>query len=327
MHDQSEKLGPRLLSSSGETTRAIILTVAIPAYRHERFIADCLHPLMRVKALDRLEILILDDFSPDDTVDCAMSVLQQGAANYRIYRNSRNRGLTFGLDFLLSTAAGQYVIFCGSDDALIPSAIDEMISHPPSSVCTIYNAEYCGDLSGPVYGPGHFISTVATAKDLYTHLSKEFPRPLLLQSTAFNVTFLRTVTPWRDGLWLDDWPTFIRVARVADKTGDIISFRPDICLTKYRIHGGGLHNRTESLLEGCLEVIEKEIDCKYRKTALSNTLSDIAIIYLYQGDLRKALCLYINSIFANPISFGFYRLPKRLVLAALRRFPLAILSA
>lgn len=301
----------------------IALTVAIPAYRHEAYVTECLSGILAARKLDRIEILLLDDCSPDATLSRAREVLEASGARFRLFHNPVNRGLTYGLRFLLEQARGRYFLPCASDDSLVAAAIDQLVAQIDDGRITeaflVCAADYFGSLDGPVYAADQMTAWFRDIHALYRQLSTEYPKPLLLQSTIFDTAFLRHVAPWDDGLGLDDWPSFIRATRRAIADQRDVSFAPDIVLTLYRVHAGGNHNNIERQRHNCLQVVDQVVDRQYGRIARSNVLSDIAAIHLFEGRYRAGFRDYALSVQADPSFRAVFRLPMRAARSLLRR--------
>lgn len=325
----TSELTPELLFyEQPQSESKILLTVAIPAYRHERYISSLLLELRSVKQKSEMEIIIIDDCSPDGTVQEAIKCLAGSELKFRIYRNSVNRGLSYGLNFLLSEAKGDCFLPCASDDVIFHENLDQILSEfsierVPSSF-TIFGAEYIGIGKGPVYNTSHIARITKNADTFVSALSKSFPRPLLLQSTVFNTHFLQGVRPWRHNLLLDDWPTFILAGQAAAAQFLPIEFRNDVVLTGYRLHDGGVHNNIARQREACLQVVDEVLAPKFKAYARATVLSDIAAIQMYERQYYKGFRDYLCGIAAYPSPAIIARLPLRAIKAIVKRWATAM---
>jgi poly-beta-1,6-N-acetyl-D-glucosamine synthase len=97
------------------------LTVLIPAYNEEPFIADTIRSL-QVQTHPPDEILVVDDCSADGTAEVARSC---GA---RVLRPARNTGAKAGAqNYGLSFVHSQYVLSIDGDTTLAPDAIEKIM--------------------------------------------------------------------------------------------------------------------------------------------------------------------------------------------------------
>lgn len=324
LQETGEVTLPKLVAQQTfSNPETINLTVGIPAYKHAHYIEECLAGVLTSNRKEALEIIVIDDSSPDDTVAKAVQVLERTGANFRVYRNSSNQGLSFGLNFLLLAARGTHFMACASDDRILGPSLDRLmqkiaLAGAPKTF-EICAARYIGDKQGHVYDTAHLTRMAADVHAFCAWLSTEIPKPLLLQSTVFNTAFLKRVDPWRDQLILDDWPTFLRAGRFALANGLPIAFTPEIVLTEYRVHLGGLHSNAERQKRACLEVVEKVISEEFRPVARANVLTEFVTADLAQGRYAEAWRGYVAAIASHPTPATLWRAPVFVLRGVLRR--------
>ena len=298
---------PRLIASNAPKHDSTLLTIAIPSYMHSQYIDECLSGVLSCSEPDKLELVLIDDCSSDDTIEKAIALLSNSDLSYRAYQNETNQGLVYGLSFLLDVAQGEYFLPCASDDAIIGPSLSHVIkrlqmNRGPSSF-EVYGAQYIGSRKGPVYDARRLAKIFSDTETTCKWLSSDFPKPLLLQSTVFNTEFLRQVDPWSDRLILDDWPTFLRASLKASAQQLPIQFTPEIELTAYRVHDAGLHANLSRQREACLEVVEKVVPSAYKQIARAQVLSACAVADLAEGRPLRSLEGYVRALASYP-SFG-----------------------
>ena len=96
------------------------LSVLVPVYGVERYIADCARSLFAQRDVDA-EFVFVDDASPDGSVDRLHEVMAEYPAvgeRVRILRHARNRGVGAARRTAIEAARGTYICFVDSDDAL-----------------------------------------------------------------------------------------------------------------------------------------------------------------------------------------------------------------
>lgn len=99
-----------------------LISVVIPAYNAEQYIAECLDSVLDQSALN-YEIVIIDDGSIDSTC----SICQKYSAKHpdRVkYYFQKNKGTYAARLIGWKLSIGDYVLFLDSDDALFPGAIE-----------------------------------------------------------------------------------------------------------------------------------------------------------------------------------------------------------
>lgn len=103
------------------------ITVAIPNYRRLADLQNCLNSILSQDAKS-FEVLVHDDASPDQVeISCAMRQYNEKFRNigieFRYIASKTNVGYDCSLRRLVANSLGEYVLFIGNDDYLLPSAI------------------------------------------------------------------------------------------------------------------------------------------------------------------------------------------------------------
>ncbi|MFV0264603.1 MAG: glycosyltransferase family 2 protein [Kluyvera sp.] len=98
-----------------------ILSIIIPVYNVEKYIADCLKSLLRNARdsyLTKIEIIIVDDGSTDNS----LQIVKTMATEYSCvkYFSKSNGGLSDARNFGIKKASGEYYSFIDSDDIVHP---------------------------------------------------------------------------------------------------------------------------------------------------------------------------------------------------------------
>lgn len=102
------------------------VTVVIPCYRQAEFLSDSVASVCAQSFVD-LEIVIVDDGSPDDTAEVA----ERLAAAYpnrriRLLRQA-NQGLSASRNNGIAAAAGEYVLPLDADDLIAPTFVEDCV--------------------------------------------------------------------------------------------------------------------------------------------------------------------------------------------------------
>ncbi|MCF6277983.1 MAG: glycosyltransferase family 2 protein, partial [Anaerolineales bacterium] len=299
-----------------------VLSIVIGAYNHESYVSECLESILDCRRIDNIEIIVIDDGSSDNTLAVVEKTLSTAHANYRVYTKP-NKGLTDSLLIGLELVTGKFVAFMASDDVYAPEGLafclDKLESLDDPDLALLFQGEFFGSLTGPVYNEKTKKMFQLSPKNRVKALSIEYPRPLLLQTTDVGTNFLKKVAPGEDRLFLDDWPTFLKVARtVASGYGSFL-YDPSIVLSHYRVHNAGIHANSDRMLAACLEVAEKVVDASLRSECRSNILLDVALVHLYSRRFSKFMPLFLQGIREYPRASTLVRIPKRVVKSVLKR--------
>jgi len=312
-----------LVREAGDPSGARLLTIVVPSYRHEAYVEECLRSIDNAELASRIDLIVIDDGSPDTTLERAVAFRFRDALTLRIY-SKPNSGLVDSLARGLALASTPYVAFMASDDFYSTPGLDRVLallaSKPRREICWVCQAMYLDGRDGELVYGSHLARIGDLPADARLRaLSIEHPKPLLLQSTVFSTEMLRSVGPWSGVEELDDWPTFIRVAEMA--TTEDVDFRywPDLLLTRYRQHGGGVHNDTSRQLRLCLQVVNNVVRPEFRSEATAHVYSDLSLVFLYQRKFLSALRLYWHALLTRPTPATALRGPIRVIRSILKR--------
>lgn len=95
-------------------------SIIIPAYKAENFISYCLESILRQKyPVDRYEVLVIDDKSPDNQNDVITRIIKESKNNgpqIRLLKHSVNKRQGGARNTGIKAAKGKYIIFLDADD-------------------------------------------------------------------------------------------------------------------------------------------------------------------------------------------------------------------
>ena len=93
-----------------------MISILMPSYNHERFIAIAIESALKQKTKYSFELLINDDNSTDETAKIAETYSQRYPNIIRFFKQNKNQGLMKSYKFLLNNAKGEYIAILESDD-------------------------------------------------------------------------------------------------------------------------------------------------------------------------------------------------------------------
>ncbi len=112
------------------------ISVCIPVYNREKYIAQCIESVL-AQDYENIEIIISDNCSTDGTVDIINGYLKD--KRIRFYRNETNIGLVENFKKLLDYTVTQWIIALSSDDfwidpSFLSQAVDRINKHKDLSI-------------------------------------------------------------------------------------------------------------------------------------------------------------------------------------------------
>jgi|GEM_PF-2362078 len=310
-----------------DATEPPLITVVVCAYRHAAYIDECLASVDATAPGTAIELIVIDDGSPDDTLARCLAFGFRTDLRLRIYTKP-NQGLVHSLQCGLALAEGRHFAVMASDDCYVAGGLEQVQSALLDSALPIggllcqavYLAERDTGLDGrAVYGEAHSALFRGSAAQRLDAVCSEYPKPLLLQASVFETRLLCEIGVWHDGLVLDDWPTFVHVfvAEAEQKTS--VRYRSDIVLCRYRQHPEGVHNQLDRQLRLTEQVARELVPPRFRAVCLANVRIDIGLIHLYGGNRAHGLWLCLRGLLTAPTPRVIGRVWKRGTQALSRR--------
>ena len=114
-----------------------LVTVVVPVYKTKEYLEQCVQSL-RSQSYSNLEIILVDDGSPDDCPALCDTLATQDTRIRIIHKE--NEGAAFARKAGLDAASGQYVLFVDSDDWLDTDAVASCvkIAQRDSADCVMF---------------------------------------------------------------------------------------------------------------------------------------------------------------------------------------------
>lgn len=129
------------------------VSILIPVYGVERYIAECAHSLMG-QTYEDIEYIFVNDCTQDRSIDVLRQVLEQypeRASQVTIIDHEQNRGLAGARQTALNAATGEAVLIVDSDDYVALSAVQQLVDAMRSSQADVVDGGYatvtCGKAS------------------------------------------------------------------------------------------------------------------------------------------------------------------------------------
>lgn len=155
-----------------------MIGVIISTYNGEKYIEDQLASLLR-QTRQPDSVLIIDDYSSDNTVDIILNFISEHSLNWILKVNDHNIGWRKTFLSGLNIIKEQYVFFCDQDDIWEKEKIEETINCMSENhcevLCTNYNLFYSDHNASKVLekenkrqkNDGKLIQVKSKAKNLY----------------------------------------------------------------------------------------------------------------------------------------------------------------
>lgn len=220
---------------------APLVSVLIPLYNHANYIDRCLDSVLE-DGYPRLEIIIIDDGSKDESVNVAQQwhERQHPERLERFELQSRsNKGVTRTVNELIAKASGDYLVMLASDDFLLPGGIEARLQYlqaHPDKLAVFGDCIVVDDGNSKTHDSG--------IVDLHRgHIECLMKDDLLALELIFNwcVTgpgfmarrdLYDQIGLYDESLAVEDWDMYLRIA-----ARDLLGFTASP-VAAYRYHGG-----------------------------------------------------------------------------------------
>ncbi len=103
------------------------VSIIIPMYNAEKYIGECLDSILAQTFTD-FEVIIVDDCSTDNSRAVVQSYLPKFGDKLQFVRSEKNSGGCPGIprNTGIRLSCGEYILFVDSDDAITPTALEEL---------------------------------------------------------------------------------------------------------------------------------------------------------------------------------------------------------
>lgn len=105
-------------------TNSPLVSIIVPAYNNEKYLANCLDSLL-AQTFQDFEIIVVDDGSTDQTI----KLLKTFKTNPHVRIHSQlNSGISVARNQGLKLSLGQFISFVDSDDCVAPDFLEKLIT-------------------------------------------------------------------------------------------------------------------------------------------------------------------------------------------------------
>jgi len=272
------------------------LSIIIPIYNVEKYLADCLDSLLKTEGIQQTEILLVDDGSTDDSGKIASDYSR--AYNNIEYYHKENGGSSDARNYGLRAANGRYVFFVDADDIVDPEQFSYVLRNADTfqedivfwDCCLIDENERIIDyqkiryLSHSCLNGLSFPTTAEAA--MLTMLSELGSIPAAVWLGMFNKEFLINNNLWfhtefrllEDELWMHK-------VMVAGKT---LTYLPR-AVYQYRLHDQSkMHSALdEKTAESIIVLFSELYKCNTLENESSREQLDASITKLYLHTISR----------------------------------------
>lgn len=281
-------------------------SVVIPAYNRADYLPEAISSVLAQTFAD-FELIVVDDGSTDNTAPVVRSINDTRLR----YLYQENRGVSAALNTGWRAARGEYVAIIGSDDAWLPTLLEELLARAESdsNIGVVFARAQGMDADGNALTQlcgtqGRFVGQ--TLKSL-VYGDFVCPIAVLLRRDA-----LERIGGYDESLiGNEDWDLWLRIAKHYE-----IAYVPKI-LARYRFHTKNMtrtdSTRMEQLMQDRVRVLDKffaQSDVNsdildIKPIAYRNVYLDWTIRYLERRAFRSAAQTFQRALSYAPSRLTF----------------------
>ena len=117
-----------------------LMSIIVPFYNVEQYIDRCIQSLLN-QTYQNIEILLVDDCSPDNTLEIAQQYAKTDS-RIKILQYEKNRGLGGARNYGIQNAKGEYILFVDSDDYIEANTIEQLYEKAKDNNLCVLEANY-----------------------------------------------------------------------------------------------------------------------------------------------------------------------------------------
>ena len=176
------------------------LSVIVPMYNVEAYIAQCLNSLAE-QTLKDMEVLLVDDGAADRTTEIAKQFAETHS-NFRYFRKE-NGGLSDARNYGIPSAKGDYIAFLDSDDWVEPDIYEHMVNAIGDADVCVADLEYSYEDTSR-----NFVMKGLSEQNADTVQKQALLSPLFAWNKIYKADLFRGEGGYRypKGTWYEDHP-------------------------------------------------------------------------------------------------------------------------
>ena len=175
-----------------DNTNNVILSVIIPVYNAEKYIAQCLDSVLN-QSVKNLEVICVDDCSDDNSVEIVKKYVESDN-RIKLFINNTNKTAGYCRNLGVRESSGEYIHFLDADDWLEADAYEKalkLIRDSKSDICVFYYNKY-DNVTTEITCPKLFRFETGDIKNLEEESGYFFNTSVVPWNKVFNASFIKS---------------------------------------------------------------------------------------------------------------------------------------
>ena len=302
--------------------KKINLSIVVPVYNTEEYLALCLDSILAAKGSEEIEFLLIDDGSTDSSGKICDSY-SETHENIRVI-HKKNEGISTTRNLGMKEARGKYVYFCDADDMVVPVLFEKVIklSNESDEDMFLWDSELIYEMNGLLAKKDdEYFAHYGLEKTERTYTGKKIIVELILHGKGFIATvwlgayrrdfLLENGIFFEDGLIYED-EMWVPKVLLASKT---VHYIPEK-IYQYRVRKGSVTNPDKKKMQRNIEALIYVYSSLY--AYYDQVLPDDPLLPLIKGNLTKRYLHMIYKLRFWKYGYG-KRIDKKLLWKTSRR--------
>lgn len=239
-----------------------LCSVLCVSYNHARFAAAGLQSIYG-QTYRNIEIIVLDDGSPDNSVAVIETALEQSPFPTKFIKQSNSGNVPANFNKVLAAASGDFVTMMSLDDILMPDCIENAVAVLSRDQRTVFSAntghfeidEHGSLISGEIHLPDPECRPQC-AQDLL-ELEYKSLGAFYIQGQVFRRDILMSIGGFDDTMTGDDIILRTRLFQFMAQNPELKFSLGNNVVLSYRKHGNNLHQNVFRQIKTIVQWKEK----------------------------------------------------------------------
>lgn len=273
-----------------------LVSVIIPSYNHQKYVEETIRSIWH-QAYSHLEIVVVDDYSTDNSLEILNSLKDESPLPFKLYTNTENLGISKTLNIALSHATGDLICFIASDDVFSKDRFSSQLKFFKENPSL--KLAYANGIELTEKGEGGNIHS-AKVKDLlnkkpseilyflYTNVS-----PIFIQTALIDAQLIKSFGGFNDEILADDWYLNTKMFEGITFQNEYTYINENVI--SYRRHDNNIHKNNTRHIALKLQFIEKVTPARFKNIACSNINMNIANDAMKRKSWKESFYFFVKS--------------------------------
>lgn len=178
------------------------VSVVIPVYNTEKFLARCLNSVLS-QSVENLEVVCVNDGSTDNS----LNILEEYAAKDSRIKvlSQENKGQSAARNRAMPEISGDYVFFLDSDDFIHPQTFEILLKVAEKTDCAVVSTTETKQYGGDKFYNTDDLQFTVHQKPVEHILTTNIASSSVIWNKLYKAELVKN-RPFIEGIYFEDWP-------------------------------------------------------------------------------------------------------------------------